>query len=207
MTTLDLRTEADAEARRLTRVRALTKPGDDDVAASLETGPAWMASPSRSRTRVELRQRVVLVWRVAFEDPQGKTIQSRLVAVAIETATPARRQITRRTLEQIVRCAAPAVQSIIDRDTAAWRSDAERAARAFATARTERRRAIAERASRTPAAEFQPGLFDRRAERVRDFLLGRHVVAESIAGDQLAASLASEAITLRQPQLLLVLVP
>lgn len=207
ITILNLRADAEAEARRLTRARALAKPGDHDVAAWLDGGPAWMTTARRWRTRQALGCRTVVVWRVAFEDPSGAILESSLVAIALDLPTARRRRIGRQALSELVCRAESAIHGLIDRELARWRGEAECTARAFAAARTARRRAIAERASDAAAREFQPGLFDRRAERARSLLEREGAGVEAMAGELLTASLSFETMTLRAPQLLLVLTP
>ena len=72
MSVVDLRTEAAAEVRRLTRARALIRDGDERALAQLEGDTTWIALPRRSRLRRSLGRRVCLVWRAAFEDASDR---------------------------------------------------------------------------------------------------------------------------------------
>jgi hypothetical protein len=94
----------------------------------------------------------------------------------------------------------------IDDECRDWRETAQRLTREFTLARRLRERAIAANHTAVPRS-FQPGLFDRRAHRA-------HAAHEHRASDlaaqltlRLAAVEAAGTLTLRAPELLLVLIP
>lgn len=203
----DLRTEAQDEARRLARARALTSERDEDALGQLEGDRRWAARARGWRTRRALGARVTLIYRIAFEDAAGATVESRLVGIAIDLAGARRRCLRRRAIEQLLRQVEPRIQSEIAVATAGWRLVAEESARSFALTRTARRRAIVAQAANDRHREYQPGLFDRRAEREREQATDESARFDAAAAHQLAATNFSGAITQRPPQLLLVLTP
>jgi hypothetical protein len=163
--TIDLRVEAAAEARRLAAARALARsgdPGDDAALAHLEADAAWIMTARAPALRRALGGRALLLWRVACEDAQGRIVDSRLVAVAVALSGGAplrRRAHVEALLDAVERDAVAAV----DRCSDDWRLEVERGARAFAATRAARERALGAGAPRVDL--FQPGLFDRRANR------------------------------------------
>ena len=203
----DFRAEAKAEAIRVARARALTRPGDDQTAAWLEGTAAWMTTARRAKTRAAVGRRVVMLWRAAFENTDGAIVESQLVAIAVELVGGSRDRTARNTLKRIIAAIEAELESSVFSFSADWQRRALDTSRAFSATHAARRRAIATQATRTPAREFQPGLFDRRAERTREHLAEENADATAAATRHLAAALSSETITLRRPQLLLVLAP
>jgi hypothetical protein len=154
-----------------------------------------------------LGSRVALVWRMAFEDAAGATVESRLISVVVDLAGVGHRCVGRKRLEEMVCDLEPMIRAEIASASAGWQRDADQAVRSFIAARTARRRAIAERIANRPAREFQPGLFERRAERARERVAQDDREAESDATGRLHALRSIGAIALRPAQLLLVLAP
>jgi hypothetical protein len=204
---MDLKVEAATEVQRLAVARRFTKDGDANALAELEGDGPWMAIARRHTARSALGRRLVLVWRVAFEDVAGALLESCLVPVAVELSHVARVRRRRRWLESIVREIEPSVRVEIAKVGSDWRQAVEHAVRSFTSARTARDRAIADRAAREGEDAFQPGLFDRRAERARGQLAQAKAGANTVAADRLAASVRAGSIAPRPAQLLLVLVP
>jgi len=203
----DFRAEARTEAIRLARARALTKQGDDEAAAWLESTAAWMTSARRTKTRAALGRHAVMLWRTAFENADGAIVDSQLVAIALEPTGGGRDRAGRNGLKHIIAAIEPVLETRTNAVSADWQRRAQETARAFSATHAARRRAIATLAAQTRAREFQPGLFDRRAERTREHLAEQDADSAAAATRHLAAALSSEAITLRRPQLLLVLTP
>src|SRR5947209_19174334 len=86
MTTLlvDLRAEAAAEVQRLLRARAFAREGDEGAVAQLEADGPWITPARRPTLRRFLGRRLMLIWRVAYEDACGGRAESRLVPVVID---------------------------------------------------------------------------------------------------------------------------
>ena len=194
MIAVDLAVVAHDEARRLTGARALTRVSRPFVADGPLVGIA-----RRHRLRTALRRRILLVYRCAYEDATGRLVHSRLVAMTIA--------VRRHGLDVcLARWSDPSLLARIDDECRGWRETAQRATRAFTLARQSRERAIAANHTVVPPS-FQPGLFDRRAH-------SAHAAHEQHAADliaqggvRLAAVEAAGTLTLRAPELLLVLIP
>jgi hypothetical protein len=200
----DLREKAAVEAARLMAARPLTRTKDDDAIARLEGDRPWLACRCGRRARRILRRRLVLLWRVALEDATGSIVASQLVPVVCELRGTG---ITRRkqSIEHIVDAIEPRIRAVVGDATAPWMQATERIHATFVRARAERLRAIVEHSRRTSAPEWQPGLFDRRAERTRTRSALQDTAAFEEAAERLGASLRSAALSLRTPRLLLVL--
>ena len=207
MDIVDLRAEAAAEVRRLAAARAFTVEGDASTLAQADGDATWIAIARRSGIRWALGSRLLLVWRVAFEDGGGALVESRLVPVVVELSRPVCGRRRRPWFEAIVREVEPQMRAQLDAAVSDWRQAVESVAGSFASARTARERAIAVRVSAAGAEAFQPGLFDRRAERAHLRLRAAAADTEAAAATRLAAFVRTSAILPRAPQLLLVLTP
>ena len=194
MVSVDLTVEAAAEVERLTKARGLAAR-----AGLIPPGETLIGVARRSDVRRLLGGRVLLLWRLAFEDSGGRLVESALVAVTIE----------RRGARVDVRHAGwsnASLVALVHDQSGAWCASAQDTVHRFTATRVTRERAIAA-ARATSTAAFQPGLFDRRADRAR--IANSKDAAER--GEQIAARmkavLSAGAISLRAPELLLVLIP
>jgi hypothetical protein len=225
MTLMNLRAEAEDEARRVSEARALMQPGDEEALVQLEGEAVWIAFPRRPRIRRALAGRTCLVWRVAFEDRSGRCVGTRLVPVLVHArrvlqpphgfgetavavgegsldAAPGRTNQVRSLLRDAEDVVRPRVEAAGDE----WAESARQAARAFAEARLAREEAIGA-LPRRPHALSQPGLFDRRTDRAQRTRAAINHSAGDAALDRLRP-IGDSAIIVRQPaRLLLVLVP
>jgi len=204
---VDLRAEAAAEARRLAAARAFTVKGDASALAQAEGDATWIAVARRNGIRRALGPRLLLVWRVAFEDAGGALVECCLVPVIVELSHTAFGRQRRKWIETIVQELEPQMRAQIDAAGRDWRQAVESVVGSFISARTARERAIAVRTSAAVADAFQPGLFDRRADRARVQLAAAAADTESAVAGRLAAFARTTAIRPRAPQLLLVLAP
>jgi hypothetical protein len=84
LTTIDLRAEAAAEARRVSVARSMIRNGDEQALTRLEADGTWIARSRRGPLKRSLGRRICLVWRVAFEDAAGRVVESRLVPMLVE---------------------------------------------------------------------------------------------------------------------------
>ena len=225
MTLMDLRTEAEAEARRVGSARALIQSGDEEALVQLEGEAAWIAFPRRPVVRQALAGRICLVWRVALEDRSGRLVEARLVPVLAdvgrvlppphgfgETAVafgeggwdPAPNRGNH--IRSLLRDAEDVIRAQVEAACDEWAESATQAARAFAEARRAREEAIARLPQRRHAPS-QPGLFDRRTERVQQAQAAIDAEADEAALDR-GRSIGERVAIVRQPaRLLLVLVP
>jgi superfamily II DNA or RNA helicase len=189
---LSLAREAIREAARVGAARVLVNPGDRQALERLENeGPA-VATSHRWKTRAAIGARTLLLWRTASLDATGRTVASKLVALAVD----------RRDVDRVK----GSIGMHIDRAVASWRHDAESVHQAFIRARLLRERRIA---ALRPSivSTFQAGLFDRRVEHAQMAM----VAAERDSRDDYASRLAALKIALEPavvapPQLLMMLI-
>jgi hypothetical protein len=193
MVQVDLAADAAAEVARLTKARSLT------AGAGTFLDRPLIGIARRSGIRRTLGGRLLLLWRLAYEDLGGRPVESALVAVTIELSG------TRFDVRHADWSHASLLTLVRDR-CGVWRASVQDTVDRFTATRVARERAIAAaRAASTNA--FQAGLFDRRADRVH--------VAHSKSAAELAEQMAARmkavvsagTISLRAPELLLVLIP
>ncbi len=198
MATVDLREAAAAEAARVMRARAIRRDGDDRALTRLESDGTWITRARRAKTRRVLGRRALLVWRVTAEDAGGRTLESLLVAVAVQLADR-RSDLSIPQLELVIQ---PCVEAAACR----WHESAARIAHAFASARIARESAIAGDGAGNDRA-YQPGLFDSRAERERAAAASTLAGADLEAANRLASIERRSTVRRRPARLLLVLLP
>lgn len=210
MTTVDLRIEAAAEARRLADARALLCNGDERAGARLEGDAAWIAMPRRASLKRRLGGRMCLVWRVVFEDAAGRFVESKLLPVILELrqgdGASNRGKRRRAQVQALLRDADGPIRAEVEASCDEWRAEVIRVAEAFASARRRRAWNAAGLADERQAGS-QPGLFDRRADRARDAHASAVAEAERIAAERRQAIAASAEIAQQPARLLLVLAP
>ncbi len=208
MVVADLRSEASAEAARVAQLRTLLRKDEARQLAALESGGVWLARVRRTGARRALRGRVVLVWRVALEDAAGRLVASKLVPVAVDVARQLRDGRSRSRLETMAAGLERAAQALVDVAAADWHDAANRMACQFHATRLAREHAIAPRISSSADRHaYQPGLFDRRAERERQSETALAATLEQAMAERLAAAEQFLPAKPRASRLLLVLVP
>ena len=199
MTLVDLRLEAEDEARRVGCARALIQSGGSESLVQLEGEAAWIAFARRPVIRRALAGRMCLVWRVAFEDRSGRLVEARLVPVFAHLAR-------RKQMRSLLRDAEEGIRARVEAASDKWAESATQAARAFAEARRAREEAIA-RLPQRPHGPSQTGLFDRRTERAQQAQAAIDNEADEAAVER-ERSLNDRLVIVRRPaRLLLVLVP
>jgi superfamily II DNA or RNA helicase len=155
--------ESVRESLRLAEARRLTVARDEDARARLEADGTWITFTACRKTKVKLATlgaRLLLIFRAVLEDPAGRHVESTLVPIAIgwQRGRPARIDA------DLLKALTPTLVSHADQALASWRHQATTITRALIDTRLLRERAMATLADRT-VVTFQPGLFDRRAER------------------------------------------
>jgi len=195
---IDLKAEALAEAERLTHARRFAATDADEAAARRLDRP-WLSFARSRRARVELASRVVLLFNVACEDQAGRLVESTLVPLAADWRGT-----------DWLRAAAPALTVRADAAAAVWRQQAASVARRFLGTLLARERAIRLEITDRPIADrrfaFQPGLFDRRAE--RRTAADRMTAAEAMDdASRRLQSIESAAHLTTRPELWLLLAP
>jgi hypothetical protein len=183
---VDLRAEAAAEVQRVLRARTFTREGDEGAVAQLEAHGPWITPARRPALRRLVGRRLILIWRVAYEDACGGRAETRLVPVVIELSAARHTWITARLRE-----VDSDVRGLIDAEGREWRETVERLVGSVASVRTA----------------FQPGLFDRRAERAQRVHATATAESERITADRIASSERVAVVVLQPAQLLLVLAP
>jgi len=207
MVMVKLRAEASSEAGRLADARSHTSDADDGALAQLEADGPWIVIARRTRTRRRLGRRVLLLWRVAYEGASGRVAESRLTAIVLHLRTSPPRPVTRGWIEAILRAIDADVRAQVEMDIRGWRDAATAAVHLFTATRLARERAIAASSRAAVVDAFQPGLFDRRAERLRQVHSRAVADGDRDAAARLAALEQSAAMALRPARLLLVAVP
>jgi len=156
--------EAVGEAQRLAVARAFTRGEDDEARARVESGGPWIMRARRSTMRASLGHRILLVWRVPFEDSSGRIVEAISVPTIVSlTRLPCVRD--RSWIEDVVRQIDDEVKTLLAASTTPFRDAVERITHALVSTRLTREHAIGARRVAAIAEAFQPGLFDRRAER------------------------------------------
>jgi hypothetical protein len=206
LTTLDLRADAIAEARRLIEARAFQRDGDDGVLAQCEGMGPLITRARRSTLRGTLAGQILLIWRVRCEDGAGRSAESRLVALLVAAAAQPSTGPRRAWIRAILRDAEASLLQHVDAAVSPWRETVATVTGGFVSARTRRAQAIAARLSGERPRAFQAGLFDRRAERARRDHESDSARRDRHARARLAAALEAAPL---QPhsELLLVLTP
>jgi hypothetical protein len=194
MLRVDLAAEAAAEVERLTKTRGLAAGADGCLPDRPLIGIA-----RRSAVRRALAGRVLLLWRLAYEDSVGRLVESALVAVTIELSG-ARVDVRHAGWSDA------SLLAVVHDRCAPWCASVQDVVSRFTATRVARERAIATtRAASTNA--FQAGLFDRRAERAHlAHAKGAAELAAQIDARMKAAESAG-AISFRASELMLVLIP
>jgi hypothetical protein len=209
MTTVDLRTEAAAEASRLTTLRAIDRPHRSQPTSDLDAGGPSVARARNARTRQALAGRTLLVWRIGCEDPSGRTSANALVGMLVNlTPSPSGRDSRSRT-RNFVNGIESCVPDTIERGFRAGQQAIGEMSSARARARLAREQAIARDISAiggaTPA--YQAGLFDRRSERVHEVRTAAAEQIEHCVERRVASASAAATLSPSTPRLLLVLTP
>ena len=202
---IDLRVEAAAEAVRLEAARRLLPPEAVEPPWLESAGP-WLARPRARRARSALGSRLLAILRLACEDGCGRRVDSTLVPLTIELPRGTR-GLGRADAEAVWRQAADRAAQAASAATAAWRAEAVRIATAFARMRLARERAIADDTAGLADRAFQPGLFDRRAERVRSAVEAESADEAAEAATRVETLEQTAAVRLTAPELLLLLAP
>jgi hypothetical protein len=131
-----------------------------------------------------------MMWRIAAEDGTGRAVGSTIVAVAVH------KRHWHRDEELLKR---------VDEEAEEWRARVTAAHRAFTSLRL-----ACERRTNAGAAVpqvFQPGLFDRRAERAHLAVAASYGAAGRDRADRIMAIERARPLSFLRPQLLLVLKP
>ncbi len=198
--------EARVEVDRLQFARAMTRGFVPDPR---RTGPVDLPGPlvvqsSRAGLRAALGTKALLVWRLSWENQAGAAVESTIVAVSIAGVPKA---TSRADVRCTIRELAGAVASAIESLGSTWRDKALEATRALVATRLARERAILASMPGVLDNRFQPGLFDRRAERRRHLLREQGAELTRQIADRIALVERTAAISSGPPALRLAVLP
>ena len=205
-TTVDLRVDAEGEARRLAAARLLDRPpGERATDPDRGSGPL-IALARGARRRKALAGRTLFIWQVGCEDSAGRRSPATIVAflASVRFADGGGRDMAN--LRNLINAIDVSPPDAMRRALSAMHIEIADAVRAQAMARLERERAIADDVAHAPSgAGYQAGLFDRRSERDHQRRNADAERATAAAGDRVAAATAAATVTALRPALLLVL--
>jgi hypothetical protein len=206
-TTIDLRDEAIAEARRLTAARAFDRTEKTRRPDAPLTGP--LIARARGRRRRGLAGRILCIWRIGCEDGAGRATSTAIVAALVHVASrPAGcrwRQWCRAIVVAIESRAVAELEPVLRRQL----RNLLQLSRAQADARLAREQAVAVafRSGHARSRAYQAGLFDRRSERAHRAHLSQSRDDGDLVDARLRAAATAAAIVESRPSLRLVLMP
>ena len=196
--TPDVRDAARHEVERLTRARSTAVE-----TGSLHGGPLVVRA-SRTGLRPALGSKTLLVWQVSFDNGAGSIADSQLVAVTVNGVP---RQRSQAEMTRTIHSLADRVGPTITRCSREWREASTLAVSALVATRLFRERAIHRAVSAGTSEQFQPGLFDRRAERLQRLLQQQAAASERLIADRIASVERMAELSWRPPTLLLAVLP
>ena len=205
-TTVNLRVDAEGEARRLAVARALHRTRHDRTKDTGRDNGPFIARARGARSRKALAGRTLFIWQVACEDGTGRRSPETIVAILVSADFGDGRGGGISHLPPVINAIDANPADAMQRVLSATQRQIVEIVRAQAVARLERERAIASDVAHAPhSAAYQAGLFDRRTERDHERRNIDRQHAEAMARDRVAAASAAATITPLRPTLLLVL--
>lgn len=205
-TTVNLRVDAEREARRLAVARTFDRT-PHARAKNTDHGDGPLIGRARgARRRTALAGHTVFIWQVACEDAAGRRSPEAIVAILALVRFADGRDDGMSHLRNVINAIDANPPGGIQRVLSATQREMAEIVHAHSVARLDRERAIAADIAHAPhSAAYQAGLFDRRNERdhERSHIDRQH--AEAMACDRVAAASAAATFTPRRPTLLLVL--
>lgn len=201
-----LRDAGVAEVARIETARLVARRricGDRVLEASACDGPLVVRS-ARARLRSALGSKALFVWQLACEDQAGRAVESCIVAVLIDGLP---RASTSAALKQTIRELTEHLAPSIDAIGKGWFDTAAAATTGLLEARLARERAMLASPVAAPSEEFQPGLFDRRAERDHRLASDHAEALQRQLSDRIASIERLSSIARRAPALLFAVLP
>ena len=189
----DLRADAEREAMRLAETRRFIDRSDDIATGNIDRRrPLIARARRRRRLRRSLGHRALFLYWLECEDASGLMIASRLVPLSAPACFASNLDVMR---------------SYVEHAADEWRRTAIATSRRFWETRLRRERAIEDLLLEAVPDLFQPGLFDRRAERARCSLAEARVEQRQDSAARIAILERLADVTMRPPELALVLLP
>ena len=190
------------EAARLTFARALCRAGCG--VSNPRDGVVLAVRARGSRTRRRLGRGILVVYRVDAEDGCARTVESRLIPVIVRVA--AIESMDDRSIDRLLNDIAERVHCAIDGSGAEWIAAIESTHTDFIRTRVRRERAIAAASARGTRTAVQPGLFDRRVERLHDIASATRDASAADAARHVMALERSASLTIAPAAPVLVIV-
>ena len=194
-----LQTEAEREATRLRTIRLVTAP-TREVASDHATRPSsrpLISYARRSRSRRALGGRTLALFTTTIHDANGRSVASRIDAALCSSSDASR--IAIRQLEALA-------SHLVSPDRSMWIDESCRLHERVSTLRVHRARAIAA-LFRDGHGEYQPGLFDRRAQHELADQSDERQSALAVAEERIARAEASAPVSVSPTELRLLLFP
>ena len=205
-TTVNLRAEAEAEARRLEVARSLDRTQRERANDSVRGSGPFIARARGARRRTALAGRTLFIWQVACEDAAGRRSPETVVAILVSIEFLNRGAGGMSNLRSRITAIDANPPDAMQRVLSATQLEIVDSVRAHAVARLTRERAIAAGVAHAPPrAAYQAGLFDRRGERDHERRTIDALHDEAAARGRVAAASTAATITALRPMLLLVL--
>jgi superfamily II DNA or RNA helicase len=200
---VDLRDAALEEVERVRCSRAIGDGHDDGSDPSDGRAP-WIVCASRTKLRATLGSNALLLWRVAWENASGATLESLLVPLLVYGLPRFRRHAN---LKVVANALVEHLGPGVERCSADWSKASAEIVHSLAAARLARERLMLRNSNDHTGERFQAGLFDGRADRARRLQTrlaeqSRGLVAERLQQVEEWASLRG-----RSPELVLAVLP
>lgn len=157
-----LEVEAIDEAARLTDARRIAPAIDVNAMPGME-GP-WLMHARHRVTRARLQNRIIFLFRAAYEDGCGHIVESTLVPIGLTMSEGVGPRMRRRMSKELLQQMENELSAHVTAAAASWRDRAREIAEAFTSTRRERERSIAAIVAHPSGSATERGLFDRRAE-------------------------------------------
>jgi hypothetical protein len=161
--TNEYRDRADIEAARVQRARALAASANGR-SSPLDLAPPLIAK-MRRHVRASMPGGALLIWLIARENASGAALESHLLPMIVRGVP---RSTSRAEMKRTAMSLAEHVHPHADACCAEWRDASLCSLRSFTAKRLAREHTILADATIALRQEFQPGLFDRRADRAHD---------------------------------------
>ena len=201
-----LEDEAVVEHARLVWGRAFLARNDQGPLV-VPAAEQAVAIGRRRQVRSALGSHLLVIVRSRFEDAVGRTVASHLSALTLGVSPRILRHTLAGAITAVLRELSPAAMVALDPSYAAWNADSKHHHRSFWEARLAREHAIATARCRPVSPRFQPGLFDRRAERAIQAGNDRRETLSDEVMRHIAAVEHSTLIDAKEPRVVLILVP
>jgi hypothetical protein len=198
--------EAVAEHARLVWGRAFLARNDQDPHVVPAAGQA-VAIARRRQVRSALASRLLVIVRSRFEDADGRMVASHLTALVLGVSSRLLGHNLAGAITALLRELTPAAMVALDPAHAAWSADSKHDHSRFWETRLAREHAIATARSTPVAPRFQPGLFDRRAERAIQAGNDRREALLDEVRRHITAVEHTSRIEAKEPRVVLILVP